>query len=104
MLELLLNTYQVTSVTYVSECLDIMLALFSFYTASATTQVSLSSQVTDELLPCPSETFQCQNGECVLDTARCDNIIHCSDGSDELGCGRQNHYADHIKYLNFRHI
>ena len=45
------------------------------------------SQVNNGNLPCPTETFQCNNGECVVDTAKCDDIFHCSDGSDELGCG-----------------
>lgn len=27
------------------------------------------------------------NSSCISRTARCDNIIHCQDGSDEAGCG-----------------
>ena len=59
-----------------------------FIAAYVNTNLSVTSQVIDEPLPCPVDTFQCQNGECVIDTARCDNKSHCSDASDESGCGK----------------
>ncbi|KAK7088052.1 hypothetical protein V1264_022024 [Littorina saxatilis] len=34
--------------------------------------------------PCLPPLFSCRNGQCVHDNKRCDGIIHCYDGSDEL--------------------
>lgn len=41
---------------------------------------------------CPSDTWACANGiQCVNTTARCNNIIDCTDGSDEANCSMQFH-------------
>ncbi len=33
---------------------------------------------------CPPNTWQCADGvECINETLKCDNVNHCSDGSDE---------------------
>ena len=35
---------------------------------------------------CSSREFQCLDGVCILNYYRCDNIIDCLDGSDEMEC------------------
>ena len=37
---------------------------------------------------CTSTQFNCANGQCVPVASRCNNIRECSDGSDELNCGK----------------
>ena len=35
---------------------------------------------------CRSIEFRCMNGQCIIDTQRCDGIRHCTDNTDEMGC------------------
>ena len=44
-----------------------------------------SMKMTSQL--CKTKEFQCQNGDCILNQYRCDNIPDCLDGSDEAKCG-----------------
>ena len=37
---------------------------------------------------CTADQFMCANGQCVPVTARCNSRRECSDGSDELNCGK----------------
>lgn len=36
---------------------------------------------------CSPAEWKCASGECIAEIERCDNVIHCADGSDESGCG-----------------
>ncbi len=37
-----------------------------------------------QLVTCPANTWMCNNSvQCINATFKCDNILHCSDGSDE---------------------
>lgn len=48
------------------------------------TFIFITLNVNFAFAPCPPNTFSCANGlECINETLKCDNIIHCSDGSDE---------------------
>ncbi|ELT93248.1 hypothetical protein CAPTEDRAFT_228310 [Capitella teleta] len=38
------------------------------------------------LPPCDSTEFECSNGMCIHADLRCDDIQHCGDKSDEIGC------------------
>lgn len=38
------------------------------------------------LTACRTTEFACDNGQCVPHTARCDEIVHCNDRSDEADC------------------
>ncbi len=37
---------------------------------------------------CDEDQFTCDSGECVPHYDKCDKIEDCSDGSDELNCGK----------------
>ncbi len=36
---------------------------------------------------CGSGEFQCNSGQCIADSRRCDTNYDCIDRSDEVGCG-----------------
>jgi len=39
---------------------------------------------------CSIDEWRCTNGQCISSYQRCDgNQVECSDGSDELNCGRK---------------
>ena len=40
------------------------------------------------LLGCSSTQFTCSNRQCVPISARCNNVVECTDGSDERNCGK----------------
>ena len=44
--------------------------------------VILESFITD----CTSSQFKCSNGKCIKASYRCNSVVHCTDGSDEIGC------------------
>ena len=35
---------------------------------------------------CQDWEWQCESGQCISKSERCDRITHCSDGTDELDC------------------
>ena len=37
---------------------------------------------------CTSSQWRCSNGQCISSYQRCDGDQECSDGSDELNCGK----------------
>ena len=37
---------------------------------------------------CPSDTYQCRDGDCISDDWRCDTELDCSEGEDEEDCPR----------------
>ena len=39
-----------------------------------------------KLTACREGEFTCDDGQCVRMEERCDQVVHCSDGSDEVGC------------------
>ena len=41
---------------------------------------------------CQSGAFRCSNGTCILSSRRCDGNEDCTDGSDEMGCGKLLNY------------
>ncbi|XP_069938816.1 uncharacterized protein [Cherax quadricarinatus] len=45
-----------------------------------------SQMVVLTLTICRTIEFACDDGQCVPHTARCDDIVHCNDGSDEVDC------------------
>ena len=36
---------------------------------------------------CQGGAVQCSNGQCIPSFRHCDGIQHCTNGSDEIGCG-----------------
>ena len=36
---------------------------------------------------CESDEFSCDNGECISDISKCNDLDDCGDNSDEDGCG-----------------
>ena len=46
------------------------------------------------LVACSASQFECDNGECVPGSFRCDIISDCSDNSDEEGCRKSMHVLD----------
>lgn len=42
---------------------------------------------TESVNHCEPHQFQCKNGNCVLGATICNDIMDCSDGSDEVDCG-----------------
>ena len=37
---------------------------------------------------CQSGAVQCSNGQCIPSSLHCDGTQHCTNGSDEIGCGK----------------
>ena len=37
---------------------------------------------------CQSGAAQCSNGQCIPSSLHCDGTQHCTNGSDEIGCGK----------------
>ena len=37
---------------------------------------------------CGPGLFRCDDGKCISDSYRCDNYRDCSDGGDEINCGK----------------
>ena len=37
---------------------------------------------------CGHDEFQCDSGECISSTLRCDRKYDCQDGTDEFNCGK----------------
>lgn len=37
---------------------------------------------------CSKGKFKCNNGACIDEKLRCNNIVNCNDGSDEFDCAR----------------
>ena len=50
---------------------------------SEPTQIMFLSHVAGR---CSSSQFECDNGDCVRDSYRCDDFNDCGDNSDEDGC------------------
>jgi hypothetical protein len=36
---------------------------------------------------CYTGEWQCANGDCIYDSLRCNDVVDCNDGSDEVDCG-----------------
>ena len=39
---------------------------------------------------CQTNQFRCDNGKCVFNSWKCDNVDDCGDNSDEKSCGKEN--------------
>ena len=39
-----------------------------------------------QAIQCPHGFFVCKDGSCLLEISRCDGIVNCIDGEDEVGC------------------
>ena len=39
---------------------------------------------------CQTNQFRCDNGKCVFNSWKCDNVNDCGDNSDEKSCGKEN--------------
>ena len=37
---------------------------------------------------CRFDQFECMNGTCIRMHQRCDGVVHCANGEDELNCTR----------------
>ncbi|XP_022101868.1 low-density lipoprotein receptor-like [Acanthaster planci] len=49
---------------------------------------SSSSQYRDDMFECTDDAIHCENkhGDCIPEYFRCDDIVDCYDGQDEVGC------------------
>jgi hypothetical protein len=57
---------------------------------------SCKSEVTFCLTGCSSSEFQCESGECISLSGRCNRRVECRDGSDEDNC-REYHISNLIQ-------
>lgn len=48
---------------------------------------SSSFIVLKELRLCPTSQWECGDGHCLRAEMRCDRVVQCKDGSDEMHCG-----------------
>jgi hypothetical protein len=37
---------------------------------------------------CSKDEFQCKNGSCIKSSLVCNNVLDCSDGTDEIICSK----------------
>ena len=66
-------------------------ALLLALTWSGTTCLAADLGFNKVIVPCNgSSTFQCAgDGKCILSKYKCDGVKHCTDNSDEVGCGNE---------------
>lgn len=49
---------------------------------------------------CSPNQFRCGDNQCITKKQQCDSYSDCTDGSDELGCGRSLHCGNTLNTQN----
>ena len=71
--------------------------LTTFYSTASSHANHISSKYECEKVKCKRMEWQCDNKCCIPIYNVCDQMSHCSDGSDELGCPTTNNTSEHVE-------
>ena len=74
------NDFYFSIITTPKQMFPIGRHVWEFVLPTGSQRVSLTLSV------CHGGQFTCNNGQCIDLGEKCDSLVHCQDGSDELGC------------------
>ena len=65
-----------------------VILLFSFTQHNMHLNVDMYCNFYNIAASCSKDEFQCKNGSCIKSSLVCNNVLDCSDGTDEIICSK----------------